>query len=114
MIRKMLLGLIGLMLVATPVMAKDVSVTLGGSGDFSSPILLQGAFNVSVTATTWVGNTITLQRSFDSGATWKDVWSTTSNMESSTEYEPEVKVSYRIGFKSGQYGSGTAAVRISQ
>lgn len=67
-------------------------------------------FNLSVSGI-WVG-TLTLQRSFDGGVTWLDVETYTSNVQK-VGTEPEHKVCYRIGFKAGEYTSGTAVVRLS-
>lgn len=68
-------------------------------------------FNLSVSGT-WAG-TVTLQRSFDNGSTWVDVWSTTSNVETAVE-SIESGVLYRLGIKSGNYTSGTAVCRLGQ
>jgi hypothetical protein len=68
-------------------------------------------FNLSVSGT-WSG-TVTLQRSFDNGSTWVDVWSTTSNVETAVE-SIESGVLYRLGIKSGNYTSGTAVCRLGQ
>lgn len=52
---------------------------VAGSGDFSGLVTIRGDFNFSLTGT-WVG-TITVQRSFDGGTTWRDVETFTSNAE---------------------------------
>jgi hypothetical protein len=53
--------------------------------------------------------TLTLQRSFDDGSTWKDVDTFSAQFESYF-YEPRPDVLYRLGFKTGDYTSGTATV----
>jgi len=68
------------------------------------------SFNLSISGT-WAG-TVTLQRSFD-GQTWQDVETFTANAERVGD-DPEKNINYRVGFKTGEYTSGTASVRISQ
>lgn len=68
-------------------------------------------FNLSVSGT-WVG-TVTLQRSFNNGSTWLDVYTTTSNVETLVE-QAESGVLWRLGIKTGNYTSGTAVCRLSQ
>lgn len=74
-------------------------------------MVVHGFFNVSVGGT-WVG-TVTVQRSFDSGATWNDINKYTANVEN-WDQEIEAGVLYRIGMKSADYTSGSANVRISR
>lgn len=68
-------------------------------------------FHLSISGT-WAG-TITLQRSVDGGTTPLDVATYTANIEDPGE-EVEVGIVYRAGFKTGEYTSGTAVVRLSQ
>ncbi len=91
---------------------KKSLANIGAADSYVQPIYVQGVFNLSISGT-WAG-TVTLQRSFDNGATWLDVSGYTGNAESNSEYEPEGGVCYRAGFKAGQYTSGTAVIRISQ
>ena len=70
-----------------------------------------GHLNISVTGVTWEA-IVTLQRSFDSGATWNDVTTYESNAEKSLMDE-EFGVQYKIGVKTGEYTSGTVLVRLS-
>lgn len=101
-----------------------ISANLNGANQFTTDVVnevqtaagtrgirIKGFFNLSVQGT-WVG-TLTIQRSFDSGVTWKDINVFTSNIET-WDQEVESGVLYRIGFKAGQYTSGTANVRISR
>lgn len=61
---------------------------------------------------TWVG-TITLQRSYDQGATWIDVTGYTENVAYQiTNYKDDVY--WRIGFKTGDRTSGNADVTIAK
>jgi hypothetical protein len=56
--------------------------------------------------------TVHLQRSFDSGTTWKDVNSYTGSTEATiTE---AALVQYRAGIKTGNYTSGSAICIIAQ
>lgn len=84
---------------------------IAAADGYTEWVNVHGVFNVSVSGT-WSG-TLTLQRSFDGGATVVDVETMTANVERLGE-EPERGVHYRVGFKSGDYTSGTAQVRISQ
>ncbi|NDF13334.1 MAG: hypothetical protein EB060_11040 [Proteobacteria bacterium] len=68
-------------------------------------------FNLSVSGT-WAG-TVTLQRSFNNGSTWLDVYSVTANVETVVD-SPETGVLWRLGIKTGNYTSGTAVCRLSQ
>ena len=68
-------------------------------------------FNLSVSGT-WVG-TVTLQRSFNGGLTWLDVYTTTSNVETVVD-NAESGVLWRLGIKTGNYTNGTAVCRLSQ
>jgi hypothetical protein len=69
-------------------------------------------FTVTITGT-WVG-TVTLQRSFDEGASWIDAVNYTTNQN--YNYDDGLTnstVRYRIGIKTGNYTSGTANVSLS-
>jgi len=72
---------------------------------------IQGYFNISISGT-WAG-TVTVQRSFDLGSTWYDVATWTANTQE-YGFEPERRVYYRAGIKTGEYTSGTAVIRLSQ
>ncbi len=83
---------------------------LSAANTFSRSLVnIAGYFNYSL-AGTWEG-TVTLQRSFDTGATWRDVDSHTSNIET-YGIEPGENVQYRFGFKAGEYTSGACTGRI--
>ena len=88
-----------------------VSASLTAQNTFTAPLKVLGEANVWISGT-WAG-TLTLQASYDAGGTWLDVQTYTAN-GIDILYEPEVGVCCRIGFKTGQYTSGTAVVRISQ
>lgn len=86
-----------------------INVTQASTGVLGMRI--NGAFNMSISGT-WAGR-IHIQRSFDDGVTWVDVNSYTANFEG-WDNELESIVLYRVGFKVGNYTSGTALVRLSK
>lgn len=90
---------------------KTITRSVTAENQFTDGAILNGYFNLSISGT-WVA-TVTLQRSFDSGSTWFDVATRTANTE---EYglEPEDKVQYRVGVKTGGFTSGTVVLRLSQ
>jgi len=55
--------------------------------------------------------TITLQRSFDDGLTWKDIENYTADEETMID-APVAGIFYRLGIKTGNYTSGTANVGL--
>ena len=87
------------------------SRSISGDNLFTDAAQIQGYFNISISGT-WTG-TVTAQRSFDLGSTWYDVSVWTGNTEE-YGFEPENKVYYRVGIKSGEFVSGTCVVRLSQ
>ena len=91
--------------------ARKVEAELTAQNTYTPAISVFGAFNFSASGT-WAG-TITIQRSFDSGASWRDVERYVAN-EEDRGLEPELNALYRAGFKPGEYTSGTAVVRLSQ
>lgn len=94
-----------------------ISESLGADPLFTDAIRVVGvgatrAFTYQISGT-WTG-TITLQRSIDEEGSWSDVVSRTSNI--STTYDDKldnVIAYYRLGFKSGAYGSGTADLDLT-
>jgi hypothetical protein len=58
-------------------------------------------------------STVTLQRTFDGGTTWLDVESYTADAEKVIEGAHEGAEAYRVGVKTGDYGSDTVLVRLS-
>jgi hypothetical protein len=74
-------------------------------------MLVWGGFNLWISGT-WVG-TLTLQRSPDNGVTWYDVNTWTANQGGLHDYEVEDGIIYRVGFKTGEFTSGSADVRLS-
>jgi len=86
-----------------------VEASLSAQNTFCDGLYTEKEFNFSIQGT-WVG-TITVQRSLDRGSTWRDVETFTSNIET-YGFDPGPTVIYRAGFKTGEYTSGTADVRI--
>lgn len=96
------------------VLPKDtgvVTVELSAANTFSDGLYVDNAFNLSISGT-FVA-TITVQRSFDLGSTWRDVDTFTAPIETFGS-DPEPVVVYRAGIKTGEYTSGTATVRIGR
>jgi hypothetical protein len=94
-----------------------VSANLTGANQFTDPIKVTGTgsqreFDYSITGT-WSG-TITLQRSVDDAASWTDYTTyavnATNNIVDGLDNQI---VYYRIGFKTAEYTSGTAAVSLT-
>jgi hypothetical protein len=91
-------------------MSLEVTKSITAGDTFSDEITLQGYFSVSIVGIAG-GTTVTVQRLTGvDGTTFTDVESFTENAER-YGYEPEA-VKYKIGVKSGNFGSGTAKVRL--
>jgi hypothetical protein len=96
---------------------QNVSASIADQNTFTNSIRVIGvstarSFSISITGT-WVA-TVTLQRSFDSGASWVDVTSYTTNQ--ATTYSDGLDnqiILYRIGVKTGNYTSGTVVTSLS-
>ncbi len=86
--------------------------TLAAENTWTAPlVMLHGSFNFSLSGT-WVG-TVTVQRRYYGSLTWFDVDTFTANAEEVGD-EPEHSMQYRAGFKTGEFTSGTAVIRLSQ
>jgi len=93
-------------------MTAEVIKSITAQNTFSDEIVIQGYFNVSVDGIAG-GTAVTVQRiSGVDGSNFTDVDSFTANIET-YGFEPEAKT-YRIGVKTGEYGSGTCKVRLGQ
>ena len=96
------------------VLDKGVGVTekdISAQNTFSDGIYTEGGFNLSISGT-FVA-TVTVQRSFDAGSTWRDVDTFTAPIET-YGVDPEPVVVYRAGVKTGEYTSGTVSIRIGR
>ena len=58
-------------------------------------------------------STVTIQRSFDDGASWDDVDEFSSSIETDL-FDPTNDVIYRIGIASGDYGTDNVEVGLYQ
>jgi len=85
----------------------QVSGSLAVTG-VSDAIALRGKYNLSFSGT-WTGTAI-LQRSFDDGAAWVDVYTTTSNIEQLGE-EIEEQILHRVSFTRS---TGSLTYRVSR
>jgi len=91
-------------------MAGEVLKSITAQNTFSDEITIQGYFNVSITGIAG-GTVVTVQRQTSvDGTTFTDVDSFTADTET-YGYEPEA-VQYKIGVKTGDFGSGTCKVRL--
>lgn len=91
-------------------MSGEVTKNITAQNTFSDEITIQGYFNVSVTGIAG-GTEVTVQRQTGvDGTAFTDVDSFTADIET-YGYEPEA-VQYKIGVKTGDYGSGTCKVRL--
>lgn len=92
-----------------------VEATITAENTFTAPVEVYNYFNISVDAPS--GGTVTLQRRFMTGGawgSWKDVCTYTAATEEIGFCPAGECVQYRIGVKTGQYGTASVAVRISQ
>jgi hypothetical protein len=91
-------------------MSGEVTKSITAQNTFSDEITIQGYFNVSITGIAG-GTVVTVQRQTGvDGTTFTDVDTFSSNTET-YGYEPEA-VQYKIGVKTGDFGSGTCKVRL--
>lgn len=94
-----------------------VTKEITSENDFSETIEVEGSGNRRIFTITRSGTftaTITLQRSFDEGATFEDVETyTTAGSKSLDDGLDNTNVLYRIGVKTGNYTSGTITVSLS-
>jgi hypothetical protein len=81
--------------------------TLSAENTYTETKEVYGNCDISIAGT--FEGTLTLQRSFDEGSTWKDV-DTFTAPEETYFYEPRPNVLFRVGFKTGEYTSGSAII----
>jgi hypothetical protein len=86
----------------------NVTASITAQNTFTDKLQVVGHFNLSISGT-WAA-TVTVQRSWD-GTNWFDVDTFTSNYEGGG-FDAE-EVFYRAGVKTGDFTSGTVALRIS-
>ncbi len=91
-------------------MSGEVTKSITAQNTFSDEITVQGYFSVSITGIAG-GTVVTVQRQTGvDGTTFTDVDTFPSDTET-YGYEPEA-VQYKIGVKTGDFGSGTCKVRL--
>lgn len=96
------------------ILDKDIGLVekaITAENTFSDGLYIEGAFNFSISGT-FVA-TVTVQRSFDQGSTWRDVDTFTAPIETYGN-DPEPVVVYRAGVKTGDFTSGTVNIRIGR
>jgi len=92
---------------------QTVSDSLVAQNTFTNSIRVTGvdaarAFSILVTGLSATGSTLTLQRSFDGGASWFDVTSYTTDQATTFDDGLDNQVIlYRLGVKTGDYAGGT-------
>ena len=91
-------------------MTAEVTKSITAQNTFSDEITLQGYFSMSITGIAG-GTVVTVQRLTGvDGSTFTDVEEFSADAER-YGYEPEA-VKYKIGVKTGDFGSGTCKVRL--
>jgi sigma54-dependent transcription regulator len=91
-------------------MASEVTKSITAENTFSDEITVQGYFNISVTGIAG-GTEVTVQKiSGVDGSNYTDVDSFTADVET-YGFDPE-RQNYRVGVKTGDFGSGTCKVRL--
>lgn len=93
--------------------ARSTTASLSAENTWCDPLEVRGYVSTLVNGT-WAG-TLTTQRRVNGGA-WMDISTTTGNVAYGTGLGGEylANVEWRIGFKTGDYTSGTAEVSIAQ
>lgn len=86
-------------------------VTITAENTFTTGVSIRHTADVSVAGV--VDSAVTVQRSFDNGVIWKDIEQFTVDFERAIDASLE-GVLYRVGVKTGDYGTDTIEARISQ
>ena len=89
----------------------EVQASLTAENTFSAWAPLRGKGDISASGIS--DSTVTVQRSFDAGATIKDIESFTADFERTVDTSTQGAL-YRIGIKTGNYGTDTVVVELSQ
>lgn len=94
-------------------MAKIVEVkkTITAQNTFTDWAQIKGVADLSISGVS--DSTVTVQRSFDEGTTIKDIESFAADTEKTIECSVS-GIHYRVGIKTGDYGTDTVLVEISQ
>lgn len=90
-----------------------VEAVIDGANQFTEPAEFDARrpFNLSVSGSFVAA--VVLQRSFDEGSAWHDVWIASEPAEKGVA-NFETDVLWRVGCKTGQFSSGAVNVRLSQ
>jgi hypothetical protein len=91
-------------------MSGEVTKSITAENTFSDEVKIQGYFNLSVSGIAG-GTIVTVQRkSGVDGTNWQDVDTFDADKET-YGFDPE-RFDYRVGVKTGEFGSGTCKVRL--
>lgn len=85
--------------------------SLTAENTFCTPVEIRG--NADISASGISDSTVTVQRSFDGGVTYKDVEAFTDDFEKVVEASDQAAF-YRAGIKTGDYGTDTVVIQITQ
>ncbi len=101
-----------MILVSAIISAEDTfTSSLKPTDNFASPKIGHLTFSI-VGSTGWVA-TVSVQRSFDNGASWVTVETYTEDFEKAIEDKTD-DILYRIGVATGGYTSGVITVRLAK
>ena len=89
----------------------EEKATLTAQNTFTGWAQIKGVADVSISGVS--DSTVTVQRTFDNGTTVKDIESFQADTEKAIECSVS-GIAYRIGIKTGNYGTDTVLVEISQ
>ena len=89
----------------------EATASITAQNTFTDWAAIRG--NADISASGITNSTVTVQRSFDGGSTIKDIESFTADFERTVDGSEQGAV-YRLGVKTGEYGSDTIACEISQ
>ena len=87
------------------------AASLTAQNTFTPWVEIRGLADVSISGVT--DSTVTVQRTFDGGSTIKDVESFIADVEKQLDGSRQ-EAKYRIGIKTGNYGTDTVLCEISQ
>ena len=94
-----------------PTQKVNQQATITAQNTFTDWAALRGNADISVSGVS--DSTVTVQRSFDGGTTIKDIEQFTSDFEKVID-AAEQGALYRVGVKTGDYGTDTILAEISQ
>ena len=94
-----------------PTQKVNQQATLTAQNTFTEWAALRGNADVSVPGVS--DSTVTVQRSFDGGDTIKDIEAFTADFEKTID-AGEQGALYRVGIKTGDYGTDTVVCQVSK